>query len=423
MMEIWRWSTSIEPFKSGNGLTTISDPIRLWTGRPRLNEYRLLTSVPVCGILVLRALPKKSLDEPFQSVNRGHFPGCGWERSQRRVMLPTLEEVARLAGVSRSSVSRVINNHPHVRPETRERIRQAIRKSGYQPHAVARSLATNRTQIIGMVIPEAVTTLFTDPFFSILLRGTTEACNAHRYQLMLSLFAGSADQQEMYQNLLGNGYLDGVIVASASLDDPLISDLLRDRVPCVSVGRHPNRQVHSVDVDNLGGARMAVEHLIGLGHRRIATITGRLDTTHGQDRLEGYRQAMQAHGVPVEEGLIVEGDFTESSGMVGMQRLLPASPSAVFVASDMMAIGALKALRQAGRQVPQDIALVSFDDIPIASAIEPALTTVRQPIERMGSMAVEVLLSLVEGSSEEEAPVQRIVLPTELVIRNSCGSP
>jgi LacI family transcriptional regulator len=125
----------------------------------------------------------------------------------------------------------------------------------------------------------------------------------------------------------------------------------------------------------------------------------------------------------MEEELIVEGDFTENSGRLGMQRLLPASPSAVFVASDMMAIGALKALRQAGRQVPQDVALVGFDDIPIASAIEPALTTVRQPIERMGSMAVEVLLSVLEGPAEEEALVHRIILPPELVVRASCGSP
>lgn len=335
-------------------------------------------------------------------------------------MSPTMEEVARWAGVSRSTVSRVINNNPHVRAETRERVRQVIRKSSYQPHAVARSLVTNRTQIVGMVIPEAVTTLFTDPFFSILLRGTTNACNAHRYQLMLSLFAASADQQERYQNLLGNGYLDGVIVASASLDDPLISNLLHDRVPVVSVGRHP--QVHFVDVDNLGGARMAVEHLIRLGHRRIATITGPLGMAHGQDRLEGYRQALAAHRIPVEEDLIVEGDFTEGSGLASMQRLLPADPTAVFVASDTMAVGALKALRQAGREVPQEIAMVSFDDIPVASAIEPGLTTVRQPIERMGSMAVEVLLSLVESSPEAEAPVHRIILPTELVVRASCGS-
>ena len=211
-------------------------------------------------------------------------------------------------------------------------------------------------------------------------------------------------------------------MASASQDDPLIPKLLHDRIPFVSVGRHPNERIHYVDADNVTGARMAVEHLIRLGHRRIATITGRLDMTAGQDRLEGYRQALQAHHVPVEERLVVEGDFTESSGTVGMQRLLPASPSAVFVASDMMAIGALKALRQAGWRVPQDIALISFDDIPIASAIEPALTTVRQPIERMGLMAVEMLLSVLEGSSEEEAPAHRIILPPELVIRDSCGS-
>lgn len=335
-------------------------------------------------------------------------------------MPPTLEEVAKLAGVSRSTVSRVINNHPNVRPEVRDRVWEVIRQVGYQPHAAARSLVTSRTHVIGMIIPEAVTTLFTDPFFPLLLRGATDACNSHQYQLMLSLFTANTGRQEMYQRILRSGYLDGAIVASASLDDPLIPNLLRDRIPFVSVGRHPNERVHYVDADNVNGARMAVEHLIRLGHRRIATITGRLDMVHGQDRLRGYRQALEARGIPVEEELIAEGDYTEASGMVAMQRLLPFSPTAVFVASDMMAIGALKALRQANLGVPQDMALVSFDDIPIASAIEPPLTTVRQPIEHMGSMAVEVLLSVLEAS--EEVPVQRIVLPTELVIRASCGS-
>lgn len=337
-------------------------------------------------------------------------------------MAPTLEKVAKLAGVSRSTVSRVINDHPNVRPETRELVWRAIRESGYQPHAVARSLVTSRTQIIGMIIPETVPKLFTDPFFPLLLRGATEACNAHHYQLLLSLFDNPAGREEMYQRVLRNGYVDGVIVASASLDDPLIPALLRDDIPFVSVGRYPNEKVHYVDVDNIGGAQMAVEHLIRLGHQRIATITGPLDMVSGQDRLEGYRQALKAHRIPVEEELIVEGDYTENGGMVAMQRLLSAAPDAVFVASDMMTIGALKAIRQADRQVPQDIALVSFDDVPIASAIEPTLTTVRQPIESMGSMAIEVLLSILEGSSQKEAPVHRIILPTELVIRASCGS-
>jgi LacI family transcriptional regulator len=337
-------------------------------------------------------------------------------------MSPTLEEVAQLAGVSRSTVSRVVNDHPNVRPEVREQVWQVIHQVGYQPHAAARSLVTSRTHVIGMIIPEAVTTLFTDPFFPLLLRGATDACNSHQYQLMLSLFTANADQKEIYQRILRSAYLDGVVVASASLDDPLIPNLLRDRIPFVSVGRHPNNPVHYVDADNINGAQMAVEHLIRLGHRRIATITGPLDMIHGQDRLSGYRQALEARGIPVEEELIVEGDYTEASGMVAMQRLLPASPTAVFVASDMMAVGALKALRQANRRVPQDIGLVSFDDIPIASAIVPALTTVRQPIERMGSIAVEVLLGVLESSPEEAAPAQRIVLPTELVVRASCGS-
>ncbi|MBC8448763.1 MAG: LacI family DNA-binding transcriptional regulator, partial [Chloroflexi bacterium] len=264
-------------------------------------------------------------------------------------MTYTLEQVAKMAGVSRSTVSRVINHQPHVRSEVRERVWEVIRRVGYQPHAAARSLVTRCTQIIGMVIPEAVTTLFTDPFFPLLLRGATEACNAHQYQLMLSLFTAPADRQEMYQRILRNGYLDGVIVASTSLNDPFIPNLLRDQIPFISVGQYPDERVHYVDVDNVGGARMAVEHLIRLGYERIATITGPLDMIAGQDRLSGYRQALEARGIPVEEELIVEGDFTEASGVVGMQRLLPVSPSAVFVASDMMAIGALKALREAGR--------------------------------------------------------------------------
>jgi LacI family transcriptional regulator len=340
-----------------------------------------------------------------------------WERSQGELMSPTLEEVAQLAGVSRSTVSRVINDHPSVRPETRERVWQAIQQSGYQPHRVARSLVTKRTQIVGMVIPETVTTLFADPFFPLLLHGATEACNARQYQLMLSLFTAPADREETYQRILHNGYLDGVLVASASLKDPIVPNLLRDHIPFISVGRHPDERVDYVDVDNVGGARMAVEHLIRLGHQRIGTITGRLDMTHGQARLEGYRQALEARRIPMRDELIVEGDYTENSGMVGMQRLLPASPSAVFVASDMMAVGALKALRQVGKRVPEDVALVGFDDIPIASAIEPALTTVRQPIRRMGSLAMETLLDLIEHPGSGP---RRIVLPTELVIRESC---
>jgi LacI family transcriptional regulator len=337
-------------------------------------------------------------------------------------MSPTLEEVARLAGVSRSTVSRVINDRRNVRQETRERVREAIRRSGYEPNVVARSLVTNRTQIIGMIIPEAVTKIFTDPFFPLLLTGATEACNAHHHHLMLSLFTAAADRQGLYRRVLHSGYLDGAIVASAPADDQLVSDLLRDRIPFVSIGRHPNDRVHYVDVDNVGGARMAVDHLIRAGYERVGTITGRLDLSAGQDRLEGYRQALRSSGIPVDENLIVEGDYTERSGALGVQKLLPFSPDAVFAASDSMAVGALQALRQAGLQVPGDIGLVGFDDIALASVVDPALTTVRQPIERMGSTAVELLLSRLEGSPDKMSHTNRIVLPMELVVRSSCGT-
>jgi LacI family transcriptional regulator len=334
----------------------------------------------------------------------------------------TLERIAELAGVSRSTVSRVVNDHSSVRSEVRERVQKVIQETGYQPHAAARSLVTHRSRIVGVVIPEAVTTLFTDPFFPLFLGGVTETCNAHRYHLMLSLFDRPAGQEEMYQHALGSGYLDGVIVASHRLSEPLIPDLLQDGIPFIVVGRHPDRRVSYVDADHVGGARMAVEHLIRLGHRRIGTITGPLDMPGGQDRLLGYRQALEAHRIPVEQELIVEGDFTESGGVIGMQRLLPASPTAVFAANDMMAGGALRALRRAGYQVPADVALIGYDDVPIAAAIEPALTTVRQPIARMGAMAAEVLLGMLDGPDGAGMTQHKVILPTELVVRDSCGA-
>lgn len=337
-------------------------------------------------------------------------------------MALTLEDVAKLARVSRSTVSRVVNDDSGVREQVREQVWQVIHETGYQPHAAARSLVTRRTRIIGVIIPEAVTKLFTDPFFPHLLCGITKTCNSKHYHLLLSLFDDPAGPEEMYRRVIRSGHLDGVIVASAYTDDPLFPRLLQDGIPFVLAGRHPDERVNYVDVDNVGGARMALEHLIRLGHTRIAAITGPLGMASGEDRLAGYCRALEAHQLAVDKNLIVEGDYTEASGSIGVQRLLSAAPTAIFAASDIMAVGALKALREANLRVPQDVALVGFDDAAIAAAVEPALTTVHQPIERLGSMAADLLLNLLEHPPDTQAPANRIILPTKLAVRKSCGA-
>jgi len=334
----------------------------------------------------------------------------------------TLEGIAKLAGVSRSTVSRVINNQPNVREPVRERVWQVIRETGYQPHAAARSLVTRSTRIVGVIIPEAVTTLFTDPFFPRLLCGITQTCNLQGYQLMLSLFNGPVGPEEMYRRVIGGGHLDGVVVASTRFGDPLIGRLVEDDIPFVMVGRYPEEQASYVDVDNVAAARIAVDHLARLGHERIGTITGPLDVCSGADRLEGYRQALAAHRLPVDDSLIVEGDFTEESGIAAARRLLAAGVTAIFAASDIMAVGALKVIREAGLEVPEDVALVGFDDMPIAAVLQPALTTVRQPVEQMGAMAADLLLGLLDCPLDGRPPPQDLVLPTKLIVRESCGA-
>ena len=274
-----------------------------------------------------------------------------------------------------------------------------------------------------MVIPEAVTKLFTDAYFPLMLRGATEACNRRGYQLILSLFTASVEPDVMHDRVLRSGYLDGVITANAGLDERMIPSLLGEAIPFINIGRHPDDRVPYVDAENVGGARTATEHLIRMGHRRIATIAGPLDMTPSQDRLQGFKDVMSAHHLDVDGGAVVEGDFTETGGRAAMVRLLSCKPTAVFAASDSMAIGAIKAIRDTGLRVPEDISVVGFDDIPSAVTIEPELTTVRQPIERLGQLAVDLLIDRLERGDAGTAGVERVVLPTELVVRRSCMGP
>lgn len=331
----------------------------------------------------------------------------------------TLDDIARKAGVSRATVSRVINGGENVREETRKQVMEVIQQINFQPNVAARSLAAGRTNVIGLVIPAGVSAIFADPYFPLLIQGVTTTCNARDYSVMLWL-AEPEYERRMIRQVLHSGLLDGVLVSSMLLDDPIVRALHASNKPFILVGRHPFLDVNYIDVDNVNGAREATLHLLRLGYKKVATITGPQNMIAGQDRLEGYRRALKERGAPYRPELVAEGDFSETGGYTAMRKLIPQRPDAVFVATDVMAEGAMRALREAGLRVPQDVALVGYDDMPNAARMSPPLTTIRQPTQRMGALAVDALIDIIQNPS---APKRRIVLPVELVIRESCGTP
>ncbi len=331
-------------------------------------------------------------------------------------MSPTLVEIAKRAGVSRSTVSRVMNDHPNVDQATRARVLSVAESLNYQPNMAARSLAAGRTRILGLAIPTGVATLFTDPYFPLLIQGITSACNAHNHSVMLWLGEPEYERLTIRQILQG-GLIDGVILASALTSDPILQALIKHHLPFILIGRHlGNDSVSYVDADNLGGSRQMVSYMLRLGRKRVATITGPKNMIAGIDRLQGYLDALRDRKIALDPNLIVEGDFTQEGGYRAMQQLLPFDPDAVFIASDAMALGALRALHEAGKRIPEDIAVAGFDDIPFSARTDPPLTTIRQPIQRLGSVAAETLIDMISHPGTQP---QRVVLPTELVIRET----
>jgi len=332
----------------------------------------------------------------------------------------TLEEVARLAGVSRATVSRVVNAPDSVSPEFRTRVQKVIEETGYQPNMAARTLASRRSKIIGLLIPSVTQFLFADPYFPILIEGISRACNLNDFTLALFLFHTADEQDRIYQRALGIGLLDGLIVTADKIIDPLIPELIARQIPAVYVGRPPDASRTSyVDVDNVSGAYLAASHLMRLGYQRIATITGPQNSTVGIDRRQGYVKALQERGREIDEKMMIEGDFSRDSGYTAMRRLLPHHPDAVFVATDTMAFGAMQAIKDAGLRIPEDIAVVGFDDLPAAALADPPRTTIRQPVRHNGMLAVQTLIELLQTAPQ---PPRHIILPTELVIRQSCGA-
>ena len=332
----------------------------------------------------------------------------------------TLEDIAKQAGVSRSTASRVVNDDPNVSDGVRSKVQGVITSTGYHPHAAARSLASHRSWMIGLVLPRTVSSFFTDPYFPRLTQGVAQACNQHNYTLGLFLLDTKEDEKRILPRISHKGLLDGILLQTAQVDDKLIDRLIHSDFPVVIAGRPFNANgISYIDVDNVNASHNAVTHLVQLGYKRVGTITGRMNGTPGIDRKEGYINAITEQGWEVDDALIVEGDFTEISGYTSMQKLLPLRPEAVFAASDTMAIGAIRAVRDAGLRVPQDIAFVGFDDLPIASLSDFQLTTVHQPIMQFGAKAVDTLIDLIENGIK---PSRRIIMDTELIIRDSCGA-
>lgn len=332
----------------------------------------------------------------------------------------TLEEVARIAGTSRSTVSRVINNDPKVSEEVRARVKRVISDTGYRPNASARNLAGKSTGVISLLVPRSPVETFNDPFYGPLLKGLGSACNERDYGLMLLVL--DKPEPHIQRRLLNTHNTDGFILALSLINhNPYIPYLTERNIPFVSIGRHPYfTRINYVDLDNIGAAAEAVRHMTRLGLRRIATITGSLEVISGIDRRDGYLKALKEAGIEPDPNLIIEGGFTSQQSYEAMRQLLPLKPEGVFVASDTMAVGAYRAIHEAGLRVPDDISVVGFDDSEQASHMVPPLTTVRQPIAEMGAVAAEILLDIISDSAKQ--PVQR-VLPSQLVARRSCGRP
>ncbi|MEU7908807.1 LacI family DNA-binding transcriptional regulator [Actinoplanes sp. NPDC049118] len=324
---------------------------------------------------------------------------------------PTLDQVAVRAGVGRGTVSRVVNGSDQVSPAARAAVKDAIAELGYVPNRAARTLVTQRTDSIALVIFESGERFFAEPFFGRIVQAISSGLVDRGLQMVL-MISQSPQERERLEGYLTRQHVDGALLLSLHGADTLLSTLEQRGVATVRAGRPTQAEPGCfVDADNRGGAREAVEYLARLGRRRIATITGPLDMAAGIARLDGYRDV-------VGEGIVANGDFSEESGAAAMRWLLDRHPDidAVFAAADMMAAGALRVMRERGLVAPRDIAVIGFDDSVIARHTDPPLSSVYQPIEEMGQEMVRLLLAKIDGEEAEEGG---LVLSTRLVLRGS----
>lgn len=330
---------------------------------------------------------------------------------------PTLEEVARRAGVSRSTASRALNGGLKVSPEAQAAVDRAVAELGYTPNRAARSLVTRRTDSVALVVPEPDETVLTDPYFGGTMQGISASLEDTDIQMVL-LIARRGEKAARAARYLRNQHVDGAIVVSHHRDDALDRILTESRLPCVFVGRpwSVTGPMPYVDVDNEAGGRVATEHLVASGCTRIGTIAGPLDMAAGVDRLAGWRSAL--HDAGLSDEAVVRGDFTSVGGAAATERLLDAHPDldGIFAASDLMAVGALGVLARRGRRVPDDVKVVGFDDLGVATSTSPSLTTMRNPVVEMSRAAGEMLLAQIAGASRDIEPQ---IFAARLVTRDS----
>ncbi|MBE3575894.1 MAG: LacI family DNA-binding transcriptional regulator [Firmicutes bacterium] len=332
--------------------------------------------------------------------------------------MTTIYDVARQAGVSVATVSRVLNGEAHVAPETRQKVLHVVQQLGYRRNGLARGLATRATRLLAFLVPD-----ISNPYFPEVARGVEDAANAAGYHVILCNTDDRARKEQEYLEALLDRRIDGAVIIPVAEGSRVPKLLKGTGLPAVLLDRDIDPELDTVMADNVAGARQAMRHLLGLGHRRIAAITGPTRSSTARERLEGYRQALAEHEIPFDPDLVVEGDFRRPSGYQGMLRLLdlPQPPTAVFAANDMMALGALHAAEERGVRVPEDLAVVGFDDIALAEATRPKLTTVAQPKYEMGRLGVELLLQRIPegGRRGQGRRPQRLVLESRLVVRQS----
>jgi LacI family transcriptional regulator len=327
--------------------------------------------------------------------------------------MSNIREVAAKAGVSVTTVSHVVNQTRFVAPETEMRVRQAMRDLNYRPNTLARSLRRGETKTIGLILPDSA-----NPFFAESARLLEEAAFNQSYSLILCNSNGDLNKELRYTDVLFNKQVDGIIFMAAGDDTQSLLELINRKFPVVIVDRILDHiEVDAVITDNYQSGFMATQYLIENGHRHIGIIRGPSNLTPSAQRVTGYRQALTEAGIVIDPNLEVTGDFHFESGYKATQQLLKKLPmSAIFACNDLMAIGALRAIREAGLSVPEDISLIGHDDIELAAYSQPALTTIAQPIERLAETAIQYLL---ERINQPDIAPRRAILPNQLVVRQS----